>query len=52
MRGRIQAVTYLLERGALINTADKTGRTPLDLAAFQGNPQLVQVSKTQQLVET
>lgn len=43
MRGRMQAAQCLLDHGALINCADKTGRSPLDLAAAQGNPNLVQV---------
>jgi len=33
----------LLDSECVINHADKTGRTPLDLAAFQGNPALVQL---------
>lgn len=32
----------MLDRSANINHVDKTGRTPLDLAAFQGNPSVVQ----------
>lgn len=44
LRGRIQAAQCLLDRGANVNHADKTGRTPLDLAAFQGSANLVQVS--------
>jgi len=44
LRGRVQAVQCLLDRGANVNHADKTGRTPLDLASFQGSPNLVQVS--------
>lgn len=43
LRGGVQAAQCLLDRGANVNHADKTGRTPLDLAAFQGNPILVQV---------
>lgn len=43
VRGRNQAAQVLLDRGAEINKADKTGRIPLDLAAVQGNPTLVQV---------
>ena len=43
LRGRVQAAQCLLDRGANVNHVDKTGRTPLDLAAFQGNPNLVQV---------
>lgn len=43
VRGRAQAAQVLLDRGAEINQADKTGRIPLDLAAVQGNPTLVQV---------
>ena len=43
VRGRGQAVQCLLDRGAEINRPDKTGRIPLDLAAVQGNPTLVQV---------
>lgn len=44
VRGRNQAAQVLLDRGAEINKADKTGRIPLDLAATQGNPTLVQVN--------
>lgn len=44
VRGRAQAAQVLLDRGAEINQADKTGRIPLDLAAVQGNPTLVQVT--------
>lgn len=33
----------MIDRGASINHTDKTGRTPLDLAAFQGNQALVQL---------
>lgn len=35
VRGRLAAVQHLIERGAEVNTSDNTGRTPLDLAAFQ-----------------
>lgn len=35
VRGRLPAVQHLIERGAEVNTSDNTGRTPLDLAAFQ-----------------
>lgn len=35
-------VQCLLERGASINHTDKSGRIPLDLAAFQGNQTVVQ----------
>ena len=43
LRGKIQAAQCLLDNGADINHANKIGRTPLDLAAFQGNPGLTQV---------
>lgn len=43
LRGKIQAAECLLDNGADINHANKVGRTPLDLAAFQGNPGLTQV---------
>lgn len=46
VRGRGQAAQVLLDRGSEINKADKVGRIPLDLAAVQGNPTLVQVSVT------
>lgn len=35
VRGRLSAVQNLIDRGADVNTSDNTGRTPLDLAAFQ-----------------
>lgn len=44
LRGKIQTVHCLINKGAEVNHADKTGRTPLDLAAFQGNQNLVKVS--------
>lgn len=45
LRGKIQAAQCLLDNGADINHANKIGRTSLDLAAFQGNPGLTQVSR-------
>ncbi len=44
LRGKVQAVRCLLDNGADINFPNKLGRSPLDLAAFQGNPDLVQVT--------
>lgn len=41
LRGKLQACQTLLDRGANLNHSDKTGRTPLDLAAFQGSPAIV-----------
>lgn len=35
VRGRLAAVQNLIDHGADVNTNDNTGRTPLDLAAFQ-----------------
>ena len=46
LKGQAQAANCLLEHqkgGADINHADKSGRTPLDLAAHHGNPELVQL---------
>jgi len=36
---------YLLDRGAPLDHADKSGKTALDLATLNGNPALVQVSE-------
>ena len=41
LKGHINIVKSLLERGSAIDHADKNGRTPLDLAAFFGDPQVV-----------
>lgn len=43
LRGKLQAAQCLLDNGANINHSNKLGRSPLDLAAFQGNPALTQV---------
>ena len=41
LKGHIHIVRSLLERGSDIDHSDKNGRTPLDLAAFYGDPQVV-----------
>lgn len=43
LRGKVQAAQCLLDNGADVNQSNKVGRSPLDLAAFQGNPTLTQV---------
>lgn len=43
LRGKVQAAQCLLDSGSDINCVNKVGRSPLDLAAFQGNPALTQV---------
>lgn len=35
VRGRLAAAQNLIDHGADVNSNDNTGRTPLDLAAFQ-----------------
>jgi ankyrin repeat protein len=34
-------VQFLVEKGAVIDHTDKNGRTPLDLAAFYGDAEIV-----------
>lgn len=37
-------VQYLVEKGATVDQTDKNGRTPLDLAAFYGDADIVSSS--------
>lgn len=41
LKGKLQLVKELVERGAATSHADRSGRTPLDLAAFCGDPEVV-----------
>ena len=41
LKGHLNIVKSLLERDSDIDHEDKNGRTPLDLAAFFGDPQVV-----------
>ncbi len=41
LKGHLSVVHYLVERGAATDHADKNGRTPLDLAAFYGDSDVV-----------
>lgn len=38
-------VQYLVEKGATADQTDKNGRTPLDLAAFYGDADIVSITK-------
>lgn len=41
LKGKLQLVKELVDRGAATTHADRSGRTPLDLAAFCGDPEVV-----------
>lgn len=41
LKGHMPLVRCLVERGAATAHADKSGRTPLDLAAFYGDSEVV-----------
>lgn len=41
LKGHLSVVRCLVERGATTDHADKNGRTPLDLAAFYGDSEVV-----------
>lgn len=41
LKGQKKVVEILVERGAQIDHTDKHGRTPLDLAAFYGDSDIV-----------
>lgn len=41
LKGHLSVVRCLVERGAATDHADKNGRTPLDLAAFYGDSDVV-----------
>lgn len=41
LKGHKNVVQFLMEKGAVIDHTDKNGRTPLDLAAFYGDAEIV-----------
>lgn len=41
LKGHLPVVQYLVESGSATDHADKNGRTPLDLAAFYGDSDVV-----------
>lgn len=41
LKGHLPVVRCLVERGAATDHTDKNGRTPLDLAAFYGDSEVV-----------
>jgi len=41
LKGHREVVQYLVEKGATVDQTDKNGRTPLDLAAFYGDADIV-----------
>lgn len=41
LKGQKKVVEFMVERGAQIDHTDKHGRTPLDLAAFYGDADIV-----------
>ena len=43
LKGRVQAAQCLLDQGSDHNGQDKKGRSPLFLAAYKGDPEVVQV---------
>ena len=44
LRGHQKLVQTLVERGADLEHTDRNGRSPLDLAAFNGDPNVVKTS--------
>lgn len=45
LKGHREVVQYLVEKGATVDQTDKNGRTPLDLAAFYGDADIVSSSE-------
>lgn len=45
LKGHLSVVRALVESGAATDHADKNGRTPLDLAAFYGDAEVVSDGK-------
>lgn len=45
LKGHLSVVRSLVDNGAATDHADKNGRTPLDLAAFYGDAEVVSVLK-------
>jgi ankyrin repeat protein len=42
-KGRTQVAKFLIESGSDVSQSDKSGRTPLDAASSQCNPEIVEV---------
>lgn len=52
LKGQKSVVELLVERGAQIDHTDKHGRTPLDLAAFYGDADIVRREYRQKISYT
>lgn len=48
LKGHLSVVRSLVDNGAATDHADKNGRTPLDLAAFYGDAEVVSTFKQPQ----
>lgn len=50
LKGHKNVVQFLVEKGAVIDHTDKNGRTPLDLAAFYGDAEIVSDTSASSIV--
>lgn len=50
LKGKLQLVRELVERGTATTHADRSGRTPLDLAAFCGDPEVVRCNRPEEFL--
>lgn len=49
LKGHKNVVQFLVEKGAVIDHSDRNGRTPLDLAAFYGDADIVSEQRSPRL---
>lgn len=49
-KGRTQVAKFLIESGSDVSQSDKSGRTPLDAASSQCNPEIVEVNSKKKYI--